>query len=492
MNILRKAAISIAAFTALSVSAFTLDLPIETINGKDYYVYRVAPKETVYSITRKLGITRDELIAANPAVADGLRAGETLLFPTDPAPVKADKTNVAEPVKPTEPVKKIEPAKSVEPESRPEEIKRPAVQPQTPEIIEITDAGEEPSDTISIAIILPFMLESENLSKSAENFTNFYRGFILAADSLSARANTTVSISAYDSEGSADKVAALALRPEIKNAAFIIAPEDPVAISNIVAVTDSTDAMVLNLFAVKDDCYLTHESLLQGNICHDAMYSKAIDAFCKTYKNKNVIILNATDIPSEKNEFTTQLSEKLITAGIPYEKIDFSGKLTEQDLTGLPADKDYVFIPTSHSREALMRILPALESFKSSNSSASLFGYPEWIILQGNIKDKLNRLNATFYSRFASDPTSDDYKNITASYTNIYGTPMDYSIPNQTLLGFDTAAWILRAANAGVEESYKGVQNSFKFKEIENGGFENTSLYFITYAPDGSIEVTLL
>ncbi|MDE6534376.1 MAG: hypothetical protein K2K82_00015 [Muribaculaceae bacterium] len=507
MNILRKAALSIAAFAALSVSAFTLDLPIETINGKDYYVYRVAPKETVYSITRKLGITRDELIAANPAVADGLRAGETLLFPTDPAPVKTEKVKEAEPVKPTEPAKKIEPTEQanpvepvkqieqtepIQPDKQPEETKQPDMQPKAPELSELADAGEEPADTISVAVILPFMLESENLSKSAENFTNFYRGFILAADSLSARAKTPVLISAYDSEGSAEKLADLVSRPEIHNAAFIIAPEDPVAIANIVAVTDSTDAMVLNLFAVKDDCYRTHESLLQGNICHDAMYSKAIDAFCKTYKNKNVIILNATDIPSEKNEFTTMLSERLLTAGIPFEKIDFSGKLTDQNLTELPADKDYVFIPTSHSRETLMRILPALESFKASNSSASLFGYPEWIILQGNIKDKLNRLNTTIYSRFASDPASADYKNIIASYKNIYGTPMDYSIPNQTLLGFDTAAWILCAANAGVEESYKGIQNSFKFKEIENGGFENTSLYFITYAPDGSIVVTLL
>ncbi|MDE6262142.1 MAG: LysM peptidoglycan-binding domain-containing protein, partial [Muribaculaceae bacterium] len=83
MNILRKAALIISAVTALSAAAFTLDLPIETINGIEYYVYRVAPKETVYSITRKLGITRDQLIQANPAVADGLRAGETLLFPTD-------------------------------------------------------------------------------------------------------------------------------------------------------------------------------------------------------------------------------------------------------------------------------------------------------------------------------------------------------------------------------------------------------------------------
>lgn len=503
MNILRKASLLLLAVTAFAASAFTLDLPTETINGKTYYVYRVAPKETVYSITRKLGITRDELIAANPAVADGLRAGDTLIFPTDETGPAAPKA-VAEPV--TETAEEPETADlEVQPEKAADE--QPEVQPTLPQAEEITETApaapaapagavenqnDAETDTISVAVILPFMLESENMTKSAENFTNFYRGFILGIDSLSSTAGNHINIIAFDSEGSATKVTELMAQPSVANAGFIIAPDDAASIGAIAAVTDNTDAMVLNLFAVKNDAHRTHESLFQGNISHDLMYELAIAGFCNANKGKKVIVLNATDIPAEKSGFTSELTSKLVSAGIPYEKLDYMGKLTAQDLAQLTPMKEYVFIPTSHSREALMRILPALEEYKLLNQSASLFGYPEWIVLQGDIKERLHKLNTTIYSRFASDPASGNFKRVAASYENAYGCPLDKATPVSALLGFDTAAWLLQAADRGFDEPYGGIQNSFKFKGIEGGGSENNALYFINFTPVGSTDVILL
>ena len=68
---------SLVAFAEIGVS----ELPIKTINGKQYHYYEVMPQETVYSLCRKFDISREELIAANPSVADGLKAYQTLLFP---------------------------------------------------------------------------------------------------------------------------------------------------------------------------------------------------------------------------------------------------------------------------------------------------------------------------------------------------------------------------------------------------------------------------
>lgn len=83
-SFLRKVTIIIAAaIMALSASASIKDLPVKTVNGKRYYYYEVQPKETVYSLCRRFEISRDEMIALNPSVADGLKAGQTLLFPVD-------------------------------------------------------------------------------------------------------------------------------------------------------------------------------------------------------------------------------------------------------------------------------------------------------------------------------------------------------------------------------------------------------------------------
>lgn len=64
-------------------NASVKDLPVLTVDGKKYYHYEVTSKETLYTICKKLGVTKDEIVKYNPKVADGLRAGTVLVFPAD-------------------------------------------------------------------------------------------------------------------------------------------------------------------------------------------------------------------------------------------------------------------------------------------------------------------------------------------------------------------------------------------------------------------------
>ncbi|MFD2909384.1 LysM peptidoglycan-binding domain-containing protein [Flavobacterium ardleyense] len=48
--------------------------------------YEVQPKETLYSLTKKLNISQEELIAANPELKDGLREGMVLVLPSTKSP----------------------------------------------------------------------------------------------------------------------------------------------------------------------------------------------------------------------------------------------------------------------------------------------------------------------------------------------------------------------------------------------------------------------
>lgn len=59
------------------------DLPVTKVGGRDCYYYEVQPKETVYSLCRRFGVSRDELLKHNPDAADGLKAGQRLYFPVD-------------------------------------------------------------------------------------------------------------------------------------------------------------------------------------------------------------------------------------------------------------------------------------------------------------------------------------------------------------------------------------------------------------------------
>lgn len=67
-------------------------IPLTVINGKQYYQYQVQPKETVYGLSRRFGISQEQLIELNPFLAAGMQTGQILTIPVvqglSPAPVQ--------------------------------------------------------------------------------------------------------------------------------------------------------------------------------------------------------------------------------------------------------------------------------------------------------------------------------------------------------------------------------------------------------------------
>lgn len=74
----------IAVILIVSVSAIcaqTLDYPIVKVGGKEYYSYTVEPKDGLFGIARKFGVTQADLHACNPHLTEGLQIGQQILVP---------------------------------------------------------------------------------------------------------------------------------------------------------------------------------------------------------------------------------------------------------------------------------------------------------------------------------------------------------------------------------------------------------------------------
>lgn len=84
--VLKKIFLGVLSAIALSVVAQTPidNLPVRIVDGTAFHYYEVQPKETVYSLCKKLEISQERLMELNPSVADGLKAGQTLYFPAAP------------------------------------------------------------------------------------------------------------------------------------------------------------------------------------------------------------------------------------------------------------------------------------------------------------------------------------------------------------------------------------------------------------------------
>ena len=60
------------------------------IAGKLYYLHKVLPKQTVFSICKAYGVTEEALNAANPDLKDGLKAGAILFVPVSEEAAQAE------------------------------------------------------------------------------------------------------------------------------------------------------------------------------------------------------------------------------------------------------------------------------------------------------------------------------------------------------------------------------------------------------------------
>ncbi len=88
---------------APSLSAQGYDVPDVVISkekaniaGKVYYVHKVLPKQTLFSIGKAYGVKEEELVAANPDCKDGLKAGSILFIPVNEANTPAEAPKAAE------------------------------------------------------------------------------------------------------------------------------------------------------------------------------------------------------------------------------------------------------------------------------------------------------------------------------------------------------------------------------------------------------------
>jgi LysM repeat protein len=561
MRMLAPAAIAVSA----CFSAFALDLPTKKVNGKTCYYYKVSSNETVYGIANKYGISRDDIIKYNPSAADGLKAGQTLYFPVEDFKSGISATTAGDSEYITHEVSKGEtlygishtygvsvddlvaanpslkngvkagstiniPNKSYTaptdaqdgtltytPEERETRLTEPAQNQPLIEGSETTTETEAPSvvepeqsRTYTVAVMLPFMLDDEKVSKPANQVTDFYKGFLIAADSLS-DSRQKFEVLAYDTKNNVDQVKALLKNTDVSRASIIIAPGVQDQLQLIADYGAKNDIYVLNNFVVKDTNYHTNAYVLQSNVTTDHMYELAADAFVKAIKEDVAtipVILSNTSGKNDKQAFISLLKQRLSELGINAMTVEYSGNLhastiTEQLGDALPGQR-YAFIPTSGSLSDFNKFAPGLIKYKdtllNTGSNLLLFGYPEWTTFRSDALESMHKIDTTIYSRFFADSNSLDVKGFEAAFKRWYGkAPVD-GVPSQALLGFDTGCYVFTALtrNFGdfsnnVNSSWRGAQSTFNFQhEGSDKGQVNESVYIIRFQPGNIVDTEVL
>lgn len=446
----------------------------------------IAKGETLTKIARDNKITVSDILQLNPGLdPHKYQAGQRIFIPTT-ASLAPSETNLLPSPQPYQPESKpIQPEVAVisEENNNDDTI-------TSDEEAYIADEQEKP---VSVAVLLPFMLNETEESKTAKLFTEFYRGFLLAAEDLS-HSGTPVNIYAYDTAASPDTVSAILNQISNDSIDIYIGSDDETSLSMLANEAATRNAYVLNIFAVKDESYKDNQAMIQGNIPHDFMYAKAIEGFIEKYKGMTPVFVSRVDGQADKIEFTTELRKELDNKGIKYIDMPFRNSLNSEILAELSVDSAYVFVPVTGNHIEFNKFAPALKAFRETMvnpTEFALFGYPEWVMFRNERLDYLHALNTTIYSRFFTSTESPLAAKIATDYTTQFGLEMLEAVPSQGLLGYDTAVFIiksLRNNDGDFSESsmaYDGVQSGFDIARPDGiKGLVNMNLYFVTFGPD--------
>lgn len=444
------------------VSAPTTSTPLKP-NCRD--MHKVQRKETIFSISRQYGITEAELIAANPELrTEKLKKGKFLCIPY------------------------AQEAKTETPSNK------PTVIPTDDQLFDESKKEVRKIATIKAAVMLPFMTDGGGNRDEQARMVEYYEGFLMAVDSLKEK-GVSIDLYTYDTRNNASSIKAILGKSEMKNMNIIFGPAYPDQVKPVAEFAKKNNIRLVVPFTSKGNEVFNNPSIYQVNTPQSYLYSEVYEHFLRKFNTANVVFLDAADGDKDKAEFIKGLKEELKNKRIPFTELR-GDDITPESLKGaMNHIMDNVFIPTSGTNVALIKLLPQLIVTLRDNPDyrMHLFGYPEWQTYTNDHLASFYELDTYFYSSFYTNNLFPEAVQFSSAYRRWYSKDMLNAFPKYGMLGFDTGYFFLKGLSqygSNLEDklgkvTVTPIQTGFKFDRVNNwGGFINRKVFFVHFTKD--------
>ena len=438
--------------------------------GVRNYKYEVQRGESYASIAKDNGITEQELKAANPDIKKA-KKGKTIVIP-----------------KPfTERVTGEMATISLD------ELRNY----YAPRINDLYDnlVGKRLENEVNIAMVLPFQLHKSAPPKQAYLYTDYYKGFLLALDSVSHITDKIINLKVYDTQHNLNVTDSILALPELKMMNMIIAPSEPQQLARINAFGKANGVPVMNCFTTKNEDYLDNPYVYQVNTPTNEMIHNVMRWFDEKFTDYNVIFLVAGG--DNDKEMFEHMRKHITGKKYPTATINVNGDVSFNTISNQmnPGSK-YVFIPSSGDKNLVQKYIKALKQAKNErfDCEMSLIAYPECVLYLKDYQTDLQDVDTYMFTRFFN-AKGFRTRDLEAAYkTNFGGEPLQ-AVPHMAIYGYDTGMYLLKSLGAdGIIDNetplYKGIQTSFKWERGDNWcGYTNQAIEIVHFSTDHQITV---
>ena len=437
-------------------SLFCFQCFAQTQNWREKY--QVKKKDTLYGIAKKYNISVDALIEANPEMkVDGfeLKKGSYVCIPYAASGTSGQTS--ATPV-------------------------RTLIQ---------TASRQFSGKTVRVGVMLPL----HDVDGDGRRMTEFYRGMLMACDSLRA-GGMNLDIHAWNVNIDAD-ITNFIKQPGAAKCDIIFGPLYSKQVHALAEFCKARDIQMVIPFSITGDDVSMYKQIFQVYQTNDRQTNNSIETFLKLFPNCHPVFIDCNDKTSTKGNFTFGLRTRLESHNIGYgiTNIGSSDDLFAKQFS--QNSQNIVILNTGRSPE-LTLALNKLAILKANNPTLKikLFGYTEWMMYLGIDEAKFHEFDTYIPSTFYYNPASPRTQSLTRSYRQWFKTDMQNALPRFALTGYDYAQFFLRGfakygkAFRGVknQNSWKAVQAPLRFKQVGAAGMQNDFFQLVHFMPNGNVE----
>ncbi len=461
-------------------------------------VHTVQAKETVYSLARQYGLTEEDIYTLNPSAKGGIKEGQTLLIPAKS--VSAATPHAAPPggehvIQPQETLFSVSRKYGL---SELALLKaNPGITaanfpagyrlhiPRGESAPVATAPSVQTGKAIEVGLMLP-------LSGNIQRYVEFYEGMLMGLFRLKKK-GVSVTLRVYDVSNTSD-AEDVVHSGELNDCHLIIGGTSNDQISVIGRYADRRGINYVVPFSSEKIAGKAYPNLFQINPPQEYIYPYVARAFMHRYADRSVVFVTGRDEP---DACASHIMAEMDKAGRSYTKVAADtgqGELVKM----LRSDSRIVIMPCLTSESFLNRLLTLADS-NGKPERITFFGYPEW---QSFGKDKLARMRkygSSFYSSFFFDPAQPENERFLTQYYAWYNHKVSGGFPKYSVLGYDITNYFIGAL-ASYGRSLKnnltmlpstGLQTDFRFRELTaDNGCINLNIFFVTLRTDGSTERT--
>ena len=449
---------TLLAFTVSSVTA----QQTSTIRGQ----HKVKKKETVFGISREYGLTIEELIKANPEMnmpGYELKKGMILNIPYSKAEMEA-----AEAAK----------AAQAEQARKAEEVARAA-------------ADDVRNREIRLGIMLPL----HNINGDGRRMTEYYRGVLMACDSLK-KQGLSIDVHAWNTaeDGNIYKVLE---DPAAAKCDLIIGPLYSKQMDALSAFVTKHDIRLVIPFSINAPQLTTNRNIFQVYQSPTEQNEVIIARFIERFKNYHTVVVDCNDSTSKKGIFTFGLRRQMEQRGM--DAVVTNLKSTEANFSkAFSRTKPNVVILNTGRSQELGVAFSKINGLKANEPELdiTMFGYTDWLLYTRTYLENFYKYNTYIPSVFYYNPLSVGTQRFERKYRQNFRSDMQSSLPRFAITGFDHAYFFLKGLHkygksfngADGMFGYPPVQTPLKFERYGNGGLRNRTMMFIHYQPEHTVE----